>query len=112
MILLVTGGRNFVDFESFASAMRGLPSPVDLIIQGGARGADALAKRYAKQQGIHCAEVLAMWDFSGKAAGGIRNSAMLLLKPDYCLAMPGGTGTADMVKKCEVAGVPVWKPFG
>jgi len=37
---------------------------------------------------------------------------MLLLRPDYCLAMPGGSGTADMKQKASAAGVPVWEPWG
>lgn len=31
------------------------------------------------------------------------------LQPDAVVALAGGTGTADMVRKAEMQGVPVWK---
>lgn len=112
MILLVCGGRGFREIELFAQAIAGLPFTPTIIIQGGADGADRLAKQWASRNGIHCAEVRAMWENFGKAAGHKRNSAMLALKPDYCLAMPGGVGTRGMVGLCKRAGVVTWQPYG
>lgn len=88
--------------------MTELPFVPTLIIQGGAKGADALAKRWAIEHGIHSVEVSALWDAFGKSAGYRRNAAMLLLKPDYCIALPGGRGTADMIAKCKAKGIPTW----
>ena len=112
MIVLVCGGRDFRRFDLFLSAVNLLPEPPELMIHGGAAGADRMTERYGRMSGVHWASVPALWNNNGKAAGGIRNGAMLLLKPDYCLAMPGSTGTQDMVDKCRVANVPVWRPFG
>jgi hypothetical protein len=112
MKLLVTGGRDFVDSVRFNEAMRQLPFKPDMIIQGGARGADTLAKHWAKANGVHPVTVDALWGFHGKAAGSLRNCAMLWLQPDYCLAMPGGSGTANMKQKAAEAGLPVWAPYG
>lgn len=70
-----------------------------------------MAREWARERGIHFATVPALWDFYGNPAGGKRNTAMLIIKPDYCLAMPGGTGTADMVDKCLDAGIPVYAPY-
>lgn len=42
----------------------------------------------------------------------IQGGAMLLLRPRYCVAFPGGSGTNDMVEQCEAAGVTVWRPYG
>lgn len=111
MILLVCGGRAYVDYEAFCAAMRGLPFRPEVIIQGGARGADALAKAWARENGVHCAEVPALWNTFGKAAGSKRNAAMLALAPGYCLAMPGGAGTADMVRRCIDSKITVWEPY-
>lgn len=113
MKLLGCGGRGYVDSEAFKAAMLQLPFAPSLIIEGGAAGADRLFQNWAKLHGIPLATVPALWDFYGKRAGVRRNAAMLeLLQPDYCVAMPGGVGTEDMVLKCVAAGVTVWRPYG
>ena len=109
MKLLICGGRHYHDYNRLAACIMALPFTPTLIIEGGARGADALARRWAIANGIHFAEVPALWDFHSKAAGAIRNTAMLELKPDFCLAMPGQSGTNDMATKCEGNGVPTWR---
>jgi len=51
---------------------------------------------------------LANWRTHGKAAGPIRNQQMLDEgRPHLVVAFPGGTGTADMVRRAKAAGVPV-----
>lgn len=111
MKLLVTGGRDYHDMPAFTAAMARLPIRVTMVIQGGAKGADRLAKQWASRNNIHCAEVLPLWDAFGKRAGHLRNEAMLQLQPDYCLAMPGGAGTRGMKAKAAAAGVPIWAPY-
>ena len=111
MILLVCGGRHFNDYELFTQAMAALPFTVSMVIEGGARGADNFGKVWALENGVHYAEVPALWNVFKKAAGGKRNRAMLLLKPDYCLAMPGGAGTRDMVALCKENNITVWEPY-
>ena len=111
MILLICGGRDFTDAAALHRAMILIPLP-SIIIEGGARGADHLAKEWAKAHGVHYAEVPALWDFYGKRkAGSLRNKAMSALKPDYCLALPGGTGTASMVNICSQLKITVWRPY-
>jgi hypothetical protein len=111
--VLITGGRDFTDFQSFETAMSALPFVPELIIHGGARGADSLADMWAKKHGVFVMRMDALWDAHGKGAGPKRNYAMLKFgKPDYCVAFPGGNGTADMVRQCEKASVTVWKPYG
>jgi hypothetical protein len=106
MIILVTGGRDFQDRNLVEKAMAPYISSHNLIVQGGAKGADALAKSWASRHRVHCAQVDALWSV-GPAAGHYRNTAMLWLKPDLCVAFPGGRGTADMISQCKKAGVPV-----
>jgi hypothetical protein len=88
-----------------------LPAPPTLIIHGNTRGADTVGKMWAINNGVHHVAVEALWDFYGKSAGYKRNSAMLLLQPEYCVAFPGGKGTDMMVKLCEKDNIPVWRPF-
>ncbi len=111
-IWLVCGGREFEDADAVFGALmcaaeeRGQPA---MLIHGGYRGVDLLAAEWARENGVHSAEVLALWDEYGKAAGPKRNAAMLLLRPDLVIAFPGRVGTADMVRKAVAAGVEVLK---
>lgn len=106
MILLVCGGREFQEYPVVKQRLDPWKKKITVLVQGGARGADHLANSWAQCKGIHVAEVTALWGLYGKAAGHLRNQAMLALKPDYYVAFPGGRGTADMISRCEKAGIP------
>lgn len=85
----------------------------DLVIHGGATGADYWAGEWADGADIPCLIVPAPWSQKGKSAGIIRNLRMLDfmgLKPDLVVAFPGGNGTAHMVKIATEAGVALWQP--
>lgn len=110
LILLVCGGRDYENYVALSNAIILLPQP-SIIIEGGALGADRLARRWAIEHGVHYATVPALWDYYKKGAGPRRNSAMLILNPNYCLAMPGGTGTHDMKQKCIENNITVWAPY-
>ena len=74
-------------------------------------GADRLAGEWARLFGIPVEPYPADWEKHGKKAGAIRNTEMLeRSKPDGGVAFPGGTGTADMVRKMKKAGLRVWEP--
>lgn len=115
--VLVTGGRNFTDRPAMFRALDTLAQlfgPL-FIIEGAARGADAAAARWAECRSSDPAvcsgrvTVPADWSRHGKRAGPIRNTEMLVLhRPNIVLAAPGGTGTADMVRKAKAAGLPVY----
>lgn len=78
------------------------------LVNGVAPGADSGALLWAKVEGYKIASFPADWMKHGKAAGPIRNAQMLTEgKPDIVLALPGGRGTADMVRQAKAAGVPV-----
>jgi len=108
-IVLVCGGRDFQDrdlLESFLDRLHAEES-VDMLVQGGARGADLLAGIWAMSRGIPMAEVPANWHFYGKSAGSRRNHSMLLLKPSCVVAAPGGRGTEHMKMIARTAGIQV-----
>lgn len=107
MRVLVCGGRDYSGDVSCLSMIT-----VSILIHGGARGADDLAGWWAKTNGIHVAVVPALWDHYNRSAGYKRNSAMLLLQPEYCVAFPGGKGTDMMVDLCQKNNIPVWRPYG
>lgn len=111
-LLLVTGGRDFDDYQRVARALGSAYShqPALAVVQGGARGADALARRWCESTGVPCITVPALWDYYGKRAGSMRNQWMLdYFDINYVTAFPGGTGTADMVRRARAKGVPVYE---
>ena len=111
MIVLVCGGRNFDDAAALSAALNSLD--ISLLIEGGARGADRLAREWAGANMVPVRTFAADWRLHGGAAGPIRNAAMLRGgKPDLIVAFPGGRGTADMCAKAELAGVRVIRPLG
>lgn len=78
------------------------------IITGGAKGVDSAAIDWAVVNWCEFKEYLADWRKHGKAAGPIRNQQMLdEEKIDLVVAFPGGSGTADMVRRARKAGIPV-----
>jgi SLOG family YspA-like protein len=110
MRVLVCGGRYYSDREALEKYLDALhsESPISLVIDGGASGADTLANQWAVERHIRAASFPADWRKHGKAAGPIRNQQMLDEgKPDVVVAFPGGRGTADMVARAKRAGVPV-----
>ena len=111
MRILVTGGRGYSNRNRLFAALDAIKNKhgISFVIQGGAKGADSLAKEWCKLSGVHSCQVDALWDSFGKAAGHRRNAAMLNLKPDACVACEGGAGTAGMIGMCEKAGIKVWK---
>lgn len=110
MRVLVCGGRKFFNKVLFRGEMNMLHADINitLIIHGGANGADWLAKYWAASVGIPSEQYKADWAGQGRSAGPRRNAIMLReSRPDLVVAFPGGSGTADMVKKAKKAGVKV-----
>lgn len=109
MIVLVCGGRDYSDNEKVFNTLFKIhfDRKIDLVIQGGATGADNFAKQWANHIGIHNAEIKAIWGFHGRSAGPKRNYAMSLLNIDLLVAFPGGNGTKNMIKICEENNVEI-----
>jgi hypothetical protein len=113
MRILVCGGRDFADMNFLFNKLTGfvlerqIPFDDIVIIEGGARGADTLARQWAESLGIKFVEYPADWYRHGRSAGPIRNKQMLTEgKPDLVIAFPGGKGTHNMIKQAVFAGVP------
>lgn len=106
--ILVCGGRTYSDWERVKYVLDCVRPTIEVIIQGGAKGADALAKQWAKERHLPCEEFLADWSKYGKRAGHLRNTQMLVAgKPDLVIAFPGGKGTANMIAQAKAANVYV-----
>jgi hypothetical protein len=124
MRVLVCGSRTFTNEQAVEWMLEGIyqmeNSSTDrmMVIEGGARGADALAEAWAKGWGTEYAfphlQFPADWETHGKRAGYLRNVQMLQQgKPDVVLAfvdkpLAESKGTAMMVKLAREAGVPTY----
>ena len=102
--LLICGSRDFSDEKlmrvTLGRYIDSLGRP-DVIITGGARGADFMAESLAKAMKIPVESYPADWRKYGRRAGPLRNIQMLKeAKPTYVLAFYSGTitpGTEHMV---------------
>ncbi len=104
---IIAGGR---DFHDYAYAKRKLDAifarQADVeIVSGGAPGADALGERYAAERGWPVVRFPADWS-QGRKAGPLRNSQMAAYAT-HLVALPGGRGTADMIRQARAAGLEV-----
>lgn len=119
--ILIAGSRDFDDYYTLINELDNLthePSrrsgwQTISIISGGSKGADALAKKYAKESFMEFKEFPANWDLHGKAAGPIRNSEMLeyLKTKEYVEAFlffkkgSGNRGTTNMMNQLHKANI-------
>ncbi len=112
MKIIVCGGRDYCDEEQafyFLDAAH-RKKTITLVIEGGAKGADALGRKWAEARGIPVLTFKADWSL-GLSAGPKRNQQMLDEgKPDGVIAFPGGAGTRDMVSRAKKRAVTVWEP--
>lgn len=79
MRVLVCGGRDYGDREGLYAALNELHrrQKFELLIAGGARGADTLAEQWADDRKIPTKIYQADWETLGRKAGPIRNQRML-----------------------------------
>lgn len=101
--LAVVGGRNFTDYPLLCREVAGY-SP-DMIVSGGASGADTLAKRYAEEHHKAYLEFPADWKTYGRAAGPKRNK-LIVEECDGLLAFWDGKsrGTANSIQEARRRG--------
>ena len=107
MKLAVVGSRTFCDYAWLEQCLLGAfcVSEIAAVISGGARGADALAARFAERHGIPLIVLRADWEAHGRKAGPIRNTA-IVARADAVAAFWDGrsSGTQDTIAKARAAG--------
>ena len=79
MKVIIAGGRDFGDYHKLVDVcgmlLVGPPGRYE-VVSGGARGADTLGARYAREYGCALTSFLADWAKHGKSAGYVRNDQM------------------------------------
>lgn len=101
----VIGSRTFDNYEQLKTILDNLGDKPTEIISGGAKGADALAERYAQENDLPLTIHLANWQEYGKAAGPIRNQ-QIIEDCDQVVAMWDGLskGTQHSIKIAKAKG--------
>ena len=107
MKIAVVGSRAFRDWAHFSRVMRDAIKRGDIIISGAARGADAMAKRWADENDIEIIEYPADWS-KGLDAGFVRNR-QIIGECDQCIAFWDGKspGTEHSIRLCRAWKKPV-----
>ena len=115
--LLITGSQTWTDYEVIAARLeetwKKWGSPPDALLVSGKcpNGADRLAERAWAALGLEVEPHPAEWNLYGRAAGPIRNQAMVNLGADECLAFmmdpKVSKGTAHCAKAARKAGIHV-----
>lgn len=111
---MITGSRNW--FDSYTIYRDLERADADLIIHGGAHGADEIAEGWARDHGVHTLVCNARWD-RGLGAGPQRNKVMALMAEGLeraghrvrVLAYPlsESKGTRGMMRECIALGLDV-----
>lgn len=103
----VVGSRSFTNYELLKAKLDEIhaSTPIDCIVSGGARGADQLGERWAKENGVDTKIFYPEWKKFGRAAGPIRNKD-IVDNAVLVLAFWNGTstGTLSTIKLTEKAG--------
>lgn len=123
--ILVTGSRDWVDADAIGAALIAFgrelsATPADVVVvHGGARGADTIAGRWARDFGIREEVHRADWRRADgtvdRAAGIRRNQAMVDAGADVCLAFirnvsPGATHCASAAQAAGIRTLIVRAP--
>ena len=104
MKLAVVGSRNFNDYGLLKKYLDKIHSvePITFIVSGGAKGADSLSERWAKENNVETMIFIPDWNTHGKSAGYKRN-VDIITNADKCLACWDGIskGTKHSIDLCE-----------
>ena len=73
----VIGSRSFNDYKLLKDTLDQYKGKVWLIVSGGARGADSLGEKWAKENNVKTLIHRPDWNVHGKAAGFIRNELIV-----------------------------------
>ena len=76
MKIAVIGSRSFNDYDLVKKELASIQDITE-IVSGGASGADTLAARYARENGIRLTEFYPEWEKFGRAAGPKRNTSIV-----------------------------------
>jgi predicted Rossmann fold nucleotide-binding protein DprA/Smf involved in DNA uptake len=103
MRLAVVGSRSFNDYKLLSKQLSRWRRRLTMIVTGGASGADLLAMRWARKNGVELRVFLPDWKRYGRSAGPRRNR-LIVAGADRVLAFwdgtsPGTLSTINIAKR-------------
>ena len=105
MKIAVIGSRDFENIDMLNQVLMKHREEITVVISGGAKGADAMAEHWAKENGIETLIFLPDWSKYGRSAGVVRNHD-IIKSCDLCIAFWDGKskGTASSIRLCKKYG--------
>lgn len=107
----VIGGRDFTNYSLMKLVLDKYHAKygISIIVSGGARGADTLAERWAKENQIDYHVFMAKWNLEGNRAGPRRN-LRLVTYSQVVIAFPteNSVGTYNAISLAEKLGKKVY----
>lgn len=104
----IIGSRGFNDYQMVCDEMNTISNEVDLIVSGGAKGADMLGEKWARENNKETLIFKPEWDKYGKRAGFVRNQD-IVKNSDMVIAFWDGNskGTKSSIDLCERFGIKI-----
>ena len=108
MKIAVVGSRQVLDEPVIQKVLDTYLGKMTVLITGGAKGVDTLAERWARKNDIPVEVYLPDWKNLGRAAGIVRNRAMVM-ECHECIAFWDGIskGTKSTIDMCKKQNKPV-----
>jgi len=111
MRVIICGGRDLNEqdrglMNAISCATKERQWKIETVISGAARGGDQIGERWAKRWDRKVERYPANWNKYGRGAGFVRNEQMAQVA-EAVIALPGGSGTAHMIKTARRLGLPV-----
>ena len=108
MRILVCGGRDYDDGAKVSEVLDGLliQHEIELLIHGGASGADSLAAQWAERRGVQQV-VFGSASVPAPTRTRIMLDTLLRSGEGLIVAFPGGLGTAELVDRARARGITV-----
>lgn len=110
--VLVAGSRTWPNPQAVRTALCAVhlihAQSLTVVHGAGPHGVDAIADRWCRQYGIAVEKFPADWPRHGRAAGLVRNVAMIATRPDLCLAFihHHSLGATHCARTAHDAGIP------
>jgi hypothetical protein len=110
--VIIAGSRTITDYELLKQTIENSPwfGRIDTVFTGDARGVDAMAVRWAKENGITFRIFKADWSFYGRGAGPERNKDMIIHGGEALILLWDGKskGSKNMLGLAKRFGLPFY----